>query len=601
MRDGIRISIITAAVLAVCLGVVGLGVAGVAADEDIKTDEYEVDPVAALLEHEHGEGTGLETTEQGHQATAASNNVELHQTFRALPEREGFYEMEHEYSLPGNLQRLEVRLPSDTHNENPQLDGFVHEEGDTYRWDGQTQSPSITYVVNGDRTLERDDPIAAPGRFIFTDQEDWSLVSRPAVSHSWGWTGDRVGFDRTASVDGPGQASDIIAFLGEHDEHTHEAHGQTFRLIEPDAASLSESPEAIFDSLAMASDYLRVGDRDEEVFMIAAPTEGITWGVRGLQTGPADLWVRDSESLSSPDNVWLHEYVHTRQDYATADDLEWFTEATATYYAAYLTLRQERISFQQFSDRLAVGTQQRFSDVRLDTPTTWRANNGNYQVGALVTGAIDRELREATDKTGSFQSVFASMNAYQGQISAAQFNQFVAGAGGDQVRDSAVQFTETTTRPELWTQEQHAAAFGDRPAIFTFEFGTATVDGPDRTETLSGTPLVLAPNESLSIDITVRNVGDTAGDYDAAVLLNDDEIDRLTGELDPSESSTHTVSASFEEIGENTLSVEGTSTLISVREGAAASPGDDGIPGFTVATAMVGALLSIGLLARRTS
>jgi len=56
-----------------------------------------------------------------------------------------------------------------------------------------------------------------------------------------------------------------------------------------------------------------------------------------VQSGSADLWVQDTEPTDIARNVWLHEYVHTQQSYEADREVEWFTEATATYYAALFT------------------------------------------------------------------------------------------------------------------------------------------------------------------------------------------------------------------------------------------------------------------------
>lgn len=79
-----------------------------------------------------------------------------------------------------------------------------------------------------------------------------------------------------------------MAYLGEYSERIHTANGQRFRLIVPERADLREQPTALFNSLSAASDQLRVGNRDEEVVMIATPTANIDWGIRGLQSGPAE-------------------------------------------------------------------------------------------------------------------------------------------------------------------------------------------------------------------------------------------------------------------------------------------------------------------------
>ena len=118
---------------------------------------------------------------------------------------------------------------------------------------------------------------------------------------------------------------------------------------------MREAPRSVLDSLADASNALRVGDRDDEVFVVAAPTSGVQWGVRGYQTGESDLWVRDVEPVDSAENPWVHEYVHTRQDFALDPEMRWFREASASYYAALLTYEQGRVPYDGFSQRIGAG------------------------------------------------------------------------------------------------------------------------------------------------------------------------------------------------------------------------------------------------------
>lgn len=540
--------------------------------EDGETAAIEAgDDASATVTHANSEASHAQgsATDGSDRAT-----ITLDQQLRRTPTKLGEYDARHEYRIPEHVTRLDVTLPEDATVTS--RSGFIEDGPNTWVWDGSTKRPTITYRVPADRTIDQGGPIAGPGRYLFVDRGEWALVTRPRVGHSWGWrNGPRVGLDQRPSVDGEGAASDVIGFLGPHDEYQHTAHGQTFRLIVPKAAQLEEDPGEIFDSLEHASDTFRVGDRDDEVFVVAAPTGEIEWGVRGLQTGPADMWVRDFEPLDDPDNVWLHEYVHTRQDYHTAEDLRWFTEGTAVYYAALLTLQQDRIGFQEFRDRLARGTDTRFSGVRLADRGTWQENNADYHVGALVAGELDRQIRLDTDSERSFQTVFSRMNAKDGTVTAAHFEEYLRGAGGERVGRAGDRYTRTTDRPAMWTQRQHDAAFGTAPARFTFSLSAADdgyrVSGPYRNDTVGGAePIVLVPGETLELDANVFNAGETPGDYDAVFRINGEERDRTSGRIDAGASDDLTFAHEFDDPGEYVVAVDDESVRVSVREPAQA-------------------------------
>ncbi len=508
-------------------------------------------------------------------STATSNsNVELTQRLSLVPDRAGIIAVSHRYQLPDNLGVLEVTVPEGATVQS--TSGFVHQEDRTYEWDRSTDRPRIDYHNPANRTVDQSGPIAGPGQFVFVDVSEWAIVSQPQTSHRWGWPQgtERVGFDSEMTTS-QGATSDVIAYLGPYEQRTHSAHGQRFRLIVPDEASLSERPRSIFSSLSDASDSLRVGDRDDEVFMIAAPTDsGVDWGVRGLQTGPADLWVRDLERLDDPNNVWLHEYVHTRQEYTAESDAQWFTEGGATYYAALLTLEQDRISFSQFSTRLARG-ERSYSGSIMTRPNSW-SGNADYHVGALTAGELDRQIRLASEREQSFQEVFRKMNAKDGTVSASDIQRYLRDAAGSSVARAGERYTTTTERPEMWSQQEHRTAFTDiDPARITYRLSTdepLRVDGDYRTRSLDAEQsITVVPGEQLSLRVTAENFGETAGDYEAVFRVNDDQEATRSGRLDPGRSTDLTFDHTFDETGIYTVSVGDVSLTVDVREPATAS------------------------------
>lgn len=579
--------------LVVCLVVVlGVGATGAVIATPTQSAEHTFDPSVA--------GTGAVTASgstAGDVGTAATTDIRLTQTFSQLAEP-GVYRVKHTYRLPDSLTGLEVTIPNGQVDGTPSLTGFTPVAGtdDTYEWDGETDRPTIEYRAYANQSLNRDGPIGDDGQLIFANTGEWGIVQRPSDTHSWQWQGATpVGLDRTTTVDGTGVASDVLVFLGAYQEYTRTANDQTFRLVVPDAADLTASRDEIFTSVANTSGALQVGDRDESVFMIAAPTEGITWGVRGLQTGPADFWVQDTEQLDTADNVWVHEYVHTRQSHALAQETRWMTEGTASYYAALFSYEQGRISYDAFRQRLDRGDTTRYRNVVLTDPGTWEGNNGNYDVGTLVTGAIDRQLRLETER--SFQAVFSRMNAQQNRIEEETFLSYLEGIGNTVVREFGEQYTRTTDRPDTWSQSAHQTAFGPQPAVFSYSFESVRVSGLDRnTELGTQSPVTVAPGETVRVKIRVTNVGGEDGTYDVPVYRNTTVLEQLTGTLSPQGSQTHTVTTSFNETGTTTLAVEGVNLDITVSEGALDS-GPRSQPGFTVGVAvvtLVGTLLGIG-------
>lgn len=510
------------------------------------------------------------TTDGAGTAETADATIELTRQLHLTPDRPGEIAVTLAYAIPSNVVSLTAELPAAAAVTGTR--GFDRVDGTEYEWDGQTANPRIRFRITANQTFTATGPIGGDGDYLFVDVGPWALVSVPRSATSWGWTdGGTVELSRHTTTDGPGAVGSDLAFLGEHTEHTRTAHGQTFRLIVPAEADLAEPPDRILDSMAAASDTLRVGDRDEVVLLVAAPTSTVRWGVRGFQIGDTDIWVRDAERLDTADNVWLHEYVHTRQGYDAGDDARWFTEASASYYAALLSLEQERIGFEAFRDRLSLGTRSPDSDAVLAEPGTWDSV-APYTKGALVAGELDRQVRTASERGRSLQDVLARMNGEAEPVTGAQLQTWLGEAGGDDVGAAAEQYTTTSAAPTTWNRTAHATAFGATPARISSALPGAEapagyrVSGPFRNGSLgTDRPPRLVVGETLAVDVVTSNTGGTIGEFDVRLLVDGTPIGRESGTLPAGESVTLTFAHQFEAPGDYTLAIGDQRTTVEVR------------------------------------
>ena len=541
----------------------------------------------------------------------AADEIRMTTTLDRTPDRVGSVSATVSFRFPDRVTELTARLPdgatvTDT-------DGFSRETATDYEWDERTDRPSVTFRVDTDRLSDREGPIAEEGRYLFTETDEWALVRLPSIGTQWVQTGERkLAVVRETAVDGPGVAGDRMAFLGPHAVETHTAHGQTFRLVIPEAAALEPSVEEVFRSLSRASDRLRVGDRDREVLVIAAPTGAVDWGVRGLQTGDAELWVQDSERLDTPTNVWVHEYVHTRQEFRnrTTAETRWLTEATATYYAALLTLEENRIEFAAFRRALELGASPPQSTSTLSRPESWQ-DDANYGKGSLVVGDTDRRIRDATDSEASFETVFRSLNSHadadsraqENPVTAADLEAYIAAAGTDAVATESARYIATEATPAMWDSRTHGEVFGQLPARFSFGLAAddpIRVSAGNDSRSLNGTAGTLTVGETLTVDVVAENVGGTVGDYELPFQVNGTQT-TATGRLAPNETASHQFTHTFAEPGRYTVTVADERIDVRVEE---AEPTTEGLPvavetpGFGISVAVASLLLS-GLLARR--
>ena len=535
---------------------------------------------------------GTDPSAGGARPFSASNGIRLTTTLDRTPSRVGEITARLSVSIPDRVTELTALLPAEADVQ--RTNGFEHASGSDYEWDGETDTPTVTFRITADRLSDREGPLAEDGQFLFADTESWSLVRIPRTSVTGQYTGSpEPPIVRKTEIDGPGAAGETMAFLGAHTVRTHTAHGQTFELVVPVAAEPTADADEVFSSLAHASDRLRVGTRDERVFMIVAPTDRVEWAVRGLQTGEADLWVQDTESLDDPSNVWVHEYVHTRQDYRAADDARWFTEGSATYYAALLTLEEGQIDFDRFQRFMREGEASPQSGAILEDPDEW-PNVAQYTKGALVAGELDRQLRTSTDGEASLDTVFGRLNDHSGELRGRDVRGYVADAGGDAVGEAAERYTRTDAVPTMWDANAHATAFGQEPARFSFRLvnDALSVSGLDGETSVNERPVSLVAGETLTVEMVAENVGGTVGSYELTVRVDETER-RQDGRLTPGETASHTFEYTFDEPGSYVVRVGGESIDVTVAERDAVDlPIDVETPGFGA----LGALGALGLL-----
>jgi len=524
-------------------------------------------------------------------------SISVTQRFALTPERPGEVQVTHVFDIPGSVEMLETSVPEGATVTG--ATGFTpnRTDGDGYEWNGNSSRARLTYTVSVNETVSKVGPEGAAGRYLLVDAGEWALVRRPDLSVRWSWSGPvPVGLDRQTVTAGPGYTGEEFVYLGAVDTRSRRAHGQTVTLVVPDRATMVESPDAVLDTLADSADRLRVGDRDERVTMFVAPTTpGVEWGVRGLQYGDTDAWVRDAEPLGEPDNTWIHEYVHTRQSFRTADSGQWLPEATATYYAALLTLERNETEFAGFREFLGRGARAPQAGAVLVEPRSWD-NAANYWKGALVTAAIDRQIRLATNGTRSFGTVFSRLNAYPNAVDWGVTLELIERVGGDSVDQFAGTYITTSRVPPAWSATEHETAFGSTPARFTYRFAdrqsdiaNATgsevgdrdnvtvgfaVSGPYRNGTVEGAPLTLYTGETLHATGVVTNAGGANASYEQFFSVGGRIERTVSGALAPGETAIHGLNYTADTTGGRTISFGADTVEIEVYDPAPATLGD---------------------------
>ncbi|PSQ19207.1 hypothetical protein BRD00_02895 [Halobacteriales archaeon QS_8_69_26] len=200
-------------------------------------------------------------------------------------------------------------------------DGFGPTGDGEFAWDGSTENPRVRVRTTG-RTLE--------GRaFPFPSGED-HLVGRVL----------RTGPDVELRPAGEGVIGARFLVLDGVDRYRTTVGCQTITLVVPDAVDRERlaDPDRVLRTLAESARRLDVGHVYRDVRVFAMP--GLPNGTVAGQARANEFVVYAGARLSAAWNVWIHEYVHTRQGNLSGEEFGWFREASASYLSVRLALEQ---------------------------------------------------------------------------------------------------------------------------------------------------------------------------------------------------------------------------------------------------------------------
>lgn len=347
-------------------------------------------------------------------------------TYVRTPNESGSFLARHSYRVGPDVSTLIVYDYERTSVE--ESNGFVRQPNGRWMWDERTPEPSLTLRTRVNRS----------GRnfrgFGWVDAGEWGLANpqtaftyRSANLSEWVYSWEDTGLTaQRTRIAGEGFAGSSILFLGNAETITTNRTDHSIRVVHPRVAAMAERPARVLGTIDEAARQLRVGGRKRAVNVFVGPEPLREGGVTARASNDTqDLWVSANESLGTATNTWIHEYVHTRQNASLGPDMEWFREASATYYERLLSIRQGidgRAGFERFVASLRRETAA--GDV-LANPATWSSPVTPYEKGHRVLAALDVRIRNATDSERTLQDVFRRMNDYDETVGYSDFERFV--------------------------------------------------------------------------------------------------------------------------------------------------------------------------------
>jgi hypothetical protein len=300
--------------------------------------------------------------------------------------------------------------------------GFVERsESARWRWERgasgiETPSVRMRYAVNRSSDVF--------GGLNFVDVGAWALLEPPnPVLESYRSRRGRAAFDRSVGLaEGEtGYATPEMVYLGPYERTNGTRGGQEFVVVTP-AAAATTNASAVIDTLGAANRLYDVPRRDARAVVFIGPDPLRTSGsARG-----DSLWVHADRPPDS--RIYVHEYVHTRQEFETTRRMSWIVEAQAAYYDRLLLLYRGTTTYRRFHAQVSTA---RDATRRL-APANRTAYTiaADYTKGARVLAALDAKIRAASERNASLADVFRRLNRHEGRVSYADFEDAVAAVSG---------------------------------------------------------------------------------------------------------------------------------------------------------------------------
>ena len=260
-------------------------------------------------------------------------------------------------------------------------DGYTRDPGEAWGWRGSGTPPAFVYTV--DEAVAEDVQI----------ENGWATADINAITPEVGVEGEL----RSAVRADRGYTTKEFALLGPHE--TAETRGREAPVTAVVSADTEDvDAESAVRTLANVTRSLDVGGDPQPTTMIVVPAE------YEPASGRADGNTFLIRANATEDGLMAHEYLHTRQEFDTERDMEWFVESSAFYYHALVPYNRGTIGWEEFERRI--------TPRGAETVLTENTSYGGAIRGTPVLAALDREIRESTNNTRTLSDVYSRLNGH---------------------------------------------------------------------------------------------------------------------------------------------------------------------------------------------
>ncbi|MHB9287016.1 hypothetical protein ACKVMT_08250 [Halobacteriales archaeon Cl-PHB] len=299
-----------------------------------------------------------------------------------------------------------------------------------YRWDGETSTAGLTVSPTGGDSADGSLSLSGNG-WTFAPVPDVTVAWRPSNGSEIRQVDPFAARD-SATVhvrsDDGGLVGEEFAVVGRSTVHTRSTDSGAVRLVVPETVQPQAEPDAILDAFAAADARFEDAAGNETATVFVLPRSVRDGGATFVSSD--ETWINGGARLHTANNVWLHEYVHTRQSFELGPRMAWFGEASAEYYGGLLARDVGLVSTGSYRAYLSGRSR---GATALTDREAWADDTLPYHRGVRVLAALDSQISDRTDGARSLEDVYARMNSHEGVISYPVFARLVSDVAGDDV------------------------------------------------------------------------------------------------------------------------------------------------------------------------
>ena len=282
----------------------------------------------------------------------------------------------------------DLTIPQTAGFEFVETHGFDREQlGSLGSWQtGASSALRVNRSAESHWLTYRTAPAGESQRDPYPTAEDWVIA--PIPDH----TDERVFLEPAAS----GYVGDSTLYLGSFERESTTVGCQTFDVVVPAEAGSIDTDERLADLESAARTI--PGRKYETVSVFVSPADlGTANRVGGFVRGETnEIVVAEDASALPTAAVWIHEYVHTLQDYRSQSDLEWTVEGVATYAALETAVDTGRITPLEYDIALSRLNRAHEGGGSL---TNASSELTPYARGTVVLARIDADLEAHSETT----------------------------------------------------------------------------------------------------------------------------------------------------------------------------------------------------------